>query len=257
METRNNHSEIIMEASTEQTAEPTVTETSAAEPATETLVDPPTAKTPLPDLPDGMEFRWFLPWLHNPRLCILIPSLRSRSAQLAGLLRNLELQLHPASVQICILLNDGQEPIGAIRNRLLQAAVDAKAEYVVFIDDDDTVPPDYVQKVLGGLHANPDAVGFKVNRFHEGELRGVAVHSDQFDDNADRKRDEKWTDFDRILNHLNPVRTLIAREIGYAPIPAGEDRDYSVRLKKSGLLKHVQFVDEVLYDYRLTSKSAS
>ena len=60
--------------------------------------------------------------------------------------------------------------------------------------------------------------------------------------------------YTRPLNHLNPVMTSIAKEIGYKPISMGEDRDYSIRLAESGLVKDDCLVNDYLYFYQYRSK---
>ena len=56
--------------------------------------------------------------------------------------------------------------------------------------------------------------------------------------------------------HLNPIRTDIAKQIGYINLKHGEDLDYSNRLKASGLVKleDEHFIDETMYYYLYVPK---
>jgi hypothetical protein len=77
-------------------------------------------------------------------------------------------------------------------------------------------------------------------------------------------RFSKWADvrnrgtitYQRPLNHLNPIRTDIAKQIGYINLKHGEDLDYSNRLKASGLvnLEDEHFIDEIMYYYLYVPK---
>lgn len=57
-----------------------------------------------------------------------------------------------ADVEILYLLDNKRRTAGAKRNALLDVAA---GEYITFVDDDDSVAPDYISKILSGLAANP------------------------------------------------------------------------------------------------------
>lgn len=180
----------------------------------------------------------------RPDLSILIPSLRMRGALLARLQERLRSQLVQA-VEVMVLLNNGEEMIGALRNRLLDAA---RGRYVVFIDDDDLVAHDYVPKILKAIQSSPDCVCFDVARYMDGRLIGLAKHSLEFTDNSTRQKGSAWTDYDRLPNHLNAIRADLARQARFPNVPVGEDIAYGRRLKL--LLKTQVRLEEVLYEYR-------
>jgi glycosyltransferase involved in cell wall biosynthesis len=48
-------------------------------------------------------------------------------------------------------------PIGWLRNRCLELALDAGADYILFWDDDDYYPPTRVSSSIAALEKNPDA----------------------------------------------------------------------------------------------------
>ena len=50
----------------------------------------------------------------------------------------------------------GTHPIGFLRNRCIELALKAGAEYIVFWDDDDYYPPTRISSGVGALNANPD-----------------------------------------------------------------------------------------------------
>ena len=53
----------------------------------------------------------------------------------------------------------------------------------------------------------------------------------------------------RPVNHLNPVRTELAQQIGFPDKNHGEDSDYCDKLFESGLLKNEVILDTVMYHY--------
>lgn len=50
-----------------------------------------------------------------------------------------------------------QKPIGWMRNRCLEKALELGAEYIVFWDDDDYYPPKRIETAIKALQANPTA----------------------------------------------------------------------------------------------------
>ena len=51
----------------------------------------------------------------------------------------------------------GEQPIGALRNRCLELALEQGADYIVFWDDDDYYPPQRISSGLETLDAHPTA----------------------------------------------------------------------------------------------------
>jgi hypothetical protein len=53
----------------------------------------------------------------------------------------------------------------------------------------------------------------------------------------------------RTLNHLNPVRTNIARKIKFSEKNIGEDMDYCDKLYQSKLISNEYYFEEIMYHY--------
>jgi hypothetical protein len=51
------------------------------------------------------------------------------------------------------------------------------------------------------------------------------------------------------LNHLNPIKTDIAKQIGFPDISDGEDSNFWERLAKSNLIKTHTYIEEIMYHY--------
>lgn len=175
-------------------------------------------------------------------LSVLIPSLNKRNEQLELLLSDLEKQVGDKNVQIVHLSDDGQMSIGQKRTMLL---IMAKGEYVTFVDDDDSVSPDYIDKILKALESKPDCCSMTGRiTFSDGYSRPF-IHSLKYD---------KWIDdhenkvYYRPPNHLNVVRKDLALKAGFPMINSGEDRVYSQRLFP--LLNKEEWIEGVLYEYK-------
>lgn len=178
-------------------------------------------------------------------LSILVCSLPERSAQLGRLLVDLHRQvaalnggrdrygsgiLDPEStdaLEVEVLVDDRDEAttIGEKRQALLERA---RGHFIAYVDDDDGVAHDYVNRVLTALKSRSDADcaslvgamtvdGGTAVRFEHsisyGEWRmqgGVHV---------------------RPPNHLNAVRRELALRVGFKAQNEGEDFDFSTRLR--------------------------
>lgn len=177
------------------------------------------------------------------KLSILICTIPKRK----GLFDLLVSQLSMQSGDVEILSDDRLGiTTGAKRNQLIKKA---KGEYVTFIDDDDTVSPNYVSTILKALESNPDAVGFKgwitTNGRNRKEWRISKNFPYQLHGGV----------YYRYNNHLSPMRKEIAEKIGFPNLSFGEDFSFAKRLHESGLIKTEVYVDKYLYTYNyLTHK---
>lgn len=188
---------------------------------------------------------------------ILIPTLPERDRLSVHLFNILEssaaiINRVGEDLRVDIMIDsDPLLPIGAKRQSMLEAAHQAGANYVSFIDDDDIVSLDYIPRIADALTtAKPDVVGFyglAVNMLGDDPRDAhLFVHS---------ARLSGWSTENglriRTPNHLNPIRTAIALAAGYAPLSYGEDMDYSQRLAETGLIQTEAFIPHVLYTYRI------
>lgn len=184
-------------------------------------------------------------------LSILIPTLQNRAALLQRLMSSIEPHRDPAKIVILKLLDRGQETTGRKRQRLLEAA---QTPYVAFVDDDDDLSPDYFPLVLAAMEKSPDVVGFKLAQFDGKERSATAWHSVDAKGVKDRgwwsEEGSKGQQFHyRWPNHLNPIRTEIARAVGYSDKTYGEDSDYSMRLRERFPALVEEYIPEELYLY--------
>lgn len=179
------------------------------------------------------KYLWTIGILHLPK----------RAATYNKLIAELQKQITEAKaidrIQIITDTDEGNKTVGAKRNNVVNLA---EGQYISFIDDDDMVTPIYVSSVLKALKSEPDVV----------ELVGYIPHYDlPFIHNLNCGGHFKKDGIQyRTPNHLNTIKTRIAKQVPYKEISHGEDQDYSVRLWSSGLMKSEQLIGERMYVYQ-------
>ena len=176
-------------------------------------------------------------------LSILIPTIFGREEKFEKLITHLN-SMSNSNVEILTEKDNKEMSIGIKRQKLLTRAI---GEWVVFIDDDDWVSNNYIEKILDALSTNPDSIGFKIQC--SGTTGVTAACSNKWKDWADKV---DGFDYVRTPYHKVPIRRKIALEIGFNDIRFGEDYDFSKRLKEKGLIKTEFFINEILYYYRFS-----
>ena len=149
--------------------------------------------------------------------------------------------------EVLLDIDRGSKSIGAKRNSLLSKAA---GEYLSFIDDDDIVGDNYFEHAFKGIEQGVDACGLTGIITEDGQNPKKFVHSMRYD---------SWYEKDGVYyrnnNHLNVVKSSIAKQMHFPETNQGEDHDYSKQLLASGLIK-TEYWDEneVIYHYDYRSK---
>jgi hypothetical protein len=198
-----------------------------------------------------------------PMLSILTPTIPGREASLQRLRARLDderrgLELD-SDVEWVVRHGphraDGGETIGCKREALLRSAL---GEWVWFIDDDDTIAPGSLRRVVDALRDNdPDVVGFDL--LYRGDVAGEWKR-------YRHRHGMAWVDSPitidaiamcgtRPVNHVNPVRRSIAMAIGFGVNRnQQEDCDFAGRLASSGRVHRDVFLDgDPVYLYETPS----
>jgi hypothetical protein len=160
-------------------------------------------------------------------LSILMPTIPERYAMFHKLKLQLQNQIvnvrrvHPVLGKVEVLVDerpkfkDGGPDIGEKRQALLDKA---KGEYVCFLDDDESIAPNYVEEILRLCYRHPDVGSFssiaKMDNFW-----CVVVMS--------MKHAENQQAFPGIVLrkpwHICPVRTELAKRVRFPKSNYGED----------------------------------
>lgn len=123
-------------------------------------------------------------------------------------------------------------------------------EYLAFVDSDDRIGPKYFEHAFTGIEQGVDACGLTGIITEDGQNPKKFVHSMRYD---------SWFEKDGVYyrnnNHLNVVKSSIAKQMHFPETNQGEDHDYSKQLLASGLIK-TEYWDEneVIYHYDYRSK---
>jgi hypothetical protein len=179
--------------------------------------------------------------MNNPLFEILICTLEDRREMLRKLKDELCCQIaqldEPGAVVISESCDSGEATTGAKREELL---LGAKGEFVAFIDDDDWVASNYVSSIVSVIQRNPgslDVVGFFGRvEFSCGTIRNM-MHSLMC---------PIWTEdmstYYRPPNHLNPIRTELAKQVRFKDITISEDHHWSIEMANKRILKREVFL---------------
>lgn len=181
------------------------------------------------------------------QLSVLIATMPSRDKKLFSLIENLINQKLVKDLFGCyampsfeVITDDSMEyNIGIKRQKLLELAI---GDYVVFIDDDDRISPNYIQEILKAASYNPDCIGIEGEITFDGHNKRKWYISKEY---------RYWHDnggcYYRTPNHISPVKRSLALKTGFKPISFAEDKDYSDRLLP--LLKTEVVIQGCLYYY--------
>jgi len=181
------------------------------------------------------------------KLSILIPTLTERSNYLDSMLRNLNAQ---RTFEIEILVDKRAREIttGEKRNDLLQKSA---GKYTVFVDDDDEVPPYYIQEILIAIEQEPDVITFNgfmtTDSFNRIDWEIRVGHPYQ----AVQRNGKEF--YVRFPNHLSPMKREHAIKIPFPHITLGEDYAWANKLNDLGLWKKEVIIDKHMYHYKFTT----
>lgn len=157
------------------------------------------------------------------------------------MLSELQRQCEGEDVEVITDVDDGQMVIGQKRQKMLEQA---SGDYVVFIDDDDRISRKYVSKIMKALQSDPDVVTYKLHYISdEDEERIIPVDfSLRFSNDSNN-----FIPFERLPNHLCPVKRELALKAGFKPLRYAEDAVFARKLKP--FLKTEVHINDVLYTY--------
>jgi glycosyltransferase involved in cell wall biosynthesis len=180
-------------------------------------------------------------------LTIIIPTLKSRRQKYMALVKEIFRQIDDCCahdfVEVLHSSDEGERPVGKKRNAMIKRA---KGDYVVNIDDDDRISPDYLSKILHAIEEKPDCVTFK------GKVTINGKNERDYNYSLDCKSYNFYTTYNRPPGHLTPIKTEIARQFKHQELTQrdrGSDVDWAMQIVKAGVLETSVHIDEYLYFY--------
>lgn len=178
----------------------------------------------------------------TPKLSILIPTIPSREHFMDKIMRQVtdQVAIWPEA-EICWTIGPPNISIGKRRNELMSLAL---GEYICFIDDDDRIADNYIEMVMAGIATNPDCCSLNGIITTDGKDPKPFKHSIDY-----KEMYEQDGVYYRPPNHLNVVRSSIAKQMVFPDWQRSEDSNYCFQLRDSGLLKVEYKIEPVLYYY--------
>ena len=186
------------------------------------------------------------------KLSILIPTLPQRKKMFNILRKNLTAQIdyvhstHPSLGQVEILFDSSKKflkgglSVGAKRDALKCRAT---GEYLVFVDDDDIVAPNYLESILRLMESNPDIITFR-SLYKSSTYWGIV------DMNLNHAENEQMNDSTIVKRqpfHVCPIRTSIAQQHSFPDINNAEDWGWMVKVLTD--CKTQSHSDQILHQY--------
>ena len=178
------------------------------------------------------------------KLSILICSVYPRYEYLSRILKQISEQDMGCLLRTEVHVNSDNalKPIGRKRNELLR---EAKGEYVVFFDDDDSMGENYLREIFVGIDKNVDHVGITMMYQPDNGPHKLVRCS----------KDYEWCEKDgvylRSVQHVCAIKASIARQVDYPEVSFGEDEVYSRQVTK--LVETEHLVQEPIYFYLFRS----
>lgn len=144
-------------------------------------------------------------------------------------------------VEVIILVDEKQNTIGYKRNELLKYA---SGEYVAFVDVDDRINENYFSLLLAAIETKPDCCSLNGIITTDGCNPKYFTHSLRY-----KNWYEESNIYYRPPNHLNCIKSSIAKAFIFPNLSNGEDKDWSMQIAESGLLKTEYEIQETIYFY--------
>lgn len=192
--------------------------------------------------------------MNLPTLSILIPGVPTRLIPGSSLVVELYRQVAELSdnkqVEIIWLVDNFQRTIGGKRQSLVELA---RGEYLIFVDDDDMVPRDYVKKILEATKSKPDVITFLQSVDWNGSVGTIEFKLT----NTDEPFKGKSGITKRRPWHVCCWKSSIAKQCEFPELNWGEDSpwvDQATPLAKTEV--HIPEVLHIYSHYDSTSESS-
>lgn len=182
---------------------------------------------------------------YNPEydVSVLICTIPKRHEEFIMLLKDIENYKKLVNIKIEVLFDCRLDiSIGKKRQSLIDRA---NGLYSCFVDDDDKITPFYFQVIEDAIKSGDyDCISLNGRYYNDNKFDRPFYHSLKYD---------KWSEdadgYYRCPNHLNPIKTSIARKVKFHDLSHGEDSLFSEELVKQKLLKTEYVHDKVQYLY--------
>lgn len=153
-------------------------------------------------------------------------------------------------VEIICLMDNKKMMLGDKRNEMVKLSC---GKYVVFIDDDDDITDNYIEKLYLATQSNVDIINFTVSVSLNGGEYKPCLYNMDYEADYNNTFDSEITSYHRLPNHIMCVKRELAVDTKYPSIIRGEDAGYAKLLKPK--LKSQLILDETLYFYNFNQST--
>lgn len=163
---------------------------------------------------------------------------------LKDIAEKITLQVRGRSVQFLYLGDNKSMTVGEKRNHLMNIA---KGQRIAFVDDDDQVTDDYVDKLLEYCELDFDCVGIGVKFTKDGLNESIYDYSFKKNINTRDPKRGGMRVYGRMPNHLCLWKKEIAMRCKFPDLNIGEDHLWA----EDQILKGYSFfkTDPIIYHY--------
>lgn len=180
----------------------------------------------------------------RPLFAILTPYTPDRQRLLDRVMEQLDKQRRGHECMVILSKDNKENSTGAKRNQLLDSAKEYNASHIAFVDSDDLVGPNYVQRNMEATIGDYDTAELWGQYYEHGKQLNPFHHSIKYD---------KWWQDDkyyyRCNNHLNCMKLEKVKDFKFLDRNFGEDGNWAMDIQKAGVLKREYPVKEILYYY--------
>lgn len=197
------------------------------------------------------------------KFSVLILSIPSRIQSLTAAVEQLQAQAdgtgQPQSVEILVLLDNRSKSIAEKRNDLLGIA---RGKYIAFLDDDDAISKDYMEKILKAIdaHDGVDCITFNQWCSLDGEPMDVEFGIGNPHGQLWRDDEGFLGDIKRPPYHMCLWRRELAQSEEFRPVygangQSSEDIDWLLRLYPKIQTEH--HIPDALHGYIYSSQTTT
>lgn len=190
-------------------------------------------------------------------LSLLIPTMFKRAGFLDILIREIGRQIYTLGVSDIVEVvidcdagsDKGGRSTGQKRNDLVKKA---KGKYIVHVDDDDRLPPYYIEELLTAAESDADC--FSISGVITTNGSNEKVWHISKDMGYGAKFDAQGREYyERFPNHICPMKREIALQVPFPHTTVGEDYAFATALRDAGLIKTEYRIDRFpmyFYDFK-------
>ena len=192
--------------------------------------------------------------IHSPLLSLLIPTVTRHLPFFNELWTELCRQIGDRKdVELLAFVDNRALSIGSKRSTLLNLV---RGQWMVFIDSDDLVSPNFIEAITSALLANPltDLLLYQTRVFTPGKPDYICHYDKEISKDSRYWEGNPPTAYYGPPAHHHVWRSELAKPFAFIDANVGEDFDWVQRV--SPLVKTQHKIEQVLYHYRYDTNTS-